>query len=96
MPALLRSFNRVNVFAFFGEDEGYSRHPFFVKPLTDATFVAAANRSEVFDNTMNFFWSCAQAFPILALLPGFLLPSVIPSNAYDASWSSRRAGLWDP
>ncbi|KAM0801452.1 cytochrome P450 [Usnea florida] len=58
MPALLRSFNRVNVFAFFGEDE--------------------ANRSEVFDNTMNFFWSCAQAFPILALLPGFLLPIMGP------------------
>lgn len=58
MPALLRSFNRVNLFAFVGEGQ--------------------ADRFEVYDNIMSFFWSCATAFPVLTLMPGFSLPVMGP------------------
>ena len=63
MPALLRSFNRVNLFAFVGEGQ--------------------ADRFEVYDNIMSFFWSCATAFPVLTLVPGFSLPSVFIFGSYN-------------
>lgn len=65
MPALLRSFNRVNLFAFVGEEQ--------------------ADRFEVYDNIMSFFWSCATAFPVLTLMPGFSLPSVFVFRLYNVS-----------
>ncbi|KAM5472032.1 hypothetical protein MferCBS49748_001480 [Microsporum ferrugineum] len=36
-----------------------------------------ADRPEVYDDVMNFFWSCARAFPVVDMMPGFLTPSVI-------------------
>jgi len=44
---------------------------------TDVILIATADRFEVYDDVMRFFWSCAKAFPILTLLPGFLLPLAI-------------------
>ncbi|MCJ1400968.1 hypothetical protein MMC11_004179 [Xylographa trunciseda] len=37
-----------------------------------------ADRIEVYHDVMRFFWSCAKAFPILNLMPGFLLPLIGP------------------
>ncbi|KAL8882590.1 MAG: hypothetical protein Q9198_000434 [Flavoplaca austrocitrina] len=33
-----------------------------------------ADRPEVYENMMAFFWDCAKAFPILNFTPTFLLP----------------------
>jgi hypothetical protein len=35
---------------------------------------AAADRDEVYDDVMNFFWSCVRAFTVANLAPGFLAP----------------------
>ena len=35
---------------------------------------------------MSFFWCCAKAYPILDLVPGFLLSSVIPLNQLAAAF----------
>ena len=35
---------------------------------------AVEDRNKVYDDVMNFFWSCAKAFPILDLVLGLLLP----------------------
>ena len=43
-------------------------------------FPSAADRLDVYDDIMGFFWTCAKAFPILNLMPGFLMPLVIPMN----------------
>lgn len=81
MPALLRIFTRVNLLAFVGEDQGMDlSRPFLAEHGTDVGSHAAGDRLEVYHDVMSFFWSCAKAFPILNLMPGFLLPSVIPSN----------------
>lgn len=37
-----------------------------------------ADRPEVYHDVMSFFWSCATAFMILNLMPGFLLPIIGP------------------
>ncbi|KAI4276195.1 MAG: hypothetical protein LQ337_002662 [Flavoplaca oasis] len=33
-----------------------------------------ADRPEVYEDMMAFFWDCAKAFPILNFTPTFLLP----------------------
>ncbi|EEQ32771.1 conserved hypothetical protein [Microsporum canis CBS 113480] len=43
-----------------------------MSPLSDA------DRPEVYDDVMNFFWSCARAFPVVDMMPGFLTPLVGP------------------
>jgi hypothetical protein len=53
--------------------------------MTDVEFHAAADRLEVYNDVMSFFWSCANAFPIVNLMPGFLLPLVIPLNQPTAA-----------
>jgi hypothetical protein len=37
-----------------------------------------AGRMEVYDDVMAFFWSCASAFPLVSLVPGFTLSLVAP------------------
>ncbi len=33
-----------------------------------------AENMQVYDDVMDFFWSCAKAFPIVNLTPGFMMP----------------------
>lgn len=79
MPALLRIFTRVNLVAFVGEEQGikFSKYASCMAP-TEFIIHGSADQLKVYDDVMSFFWSCAKAFPILNLLPGFLLPSVMP------------------
>ena len=44
---------------------------------TNIRFPAAADRLEVYEDIMGFFWSCANAFPVLTLVPAFLYPLVV-------------------
>ena len=74
MPALLRIFTRVNLLAFIGEEQGMDLSITLPWDRTKIRLCAAANRLEVYDDVMSFFWSCAKAFPIFNLIPGFLLP----------------------
>lgn len=95
MPALLRIFTRVNLLAFIGEDQGMQLSTSLpAKHATDCRCLAAADRLEVCDNVMSFFWSCAKAFPILNLTLGFLLPSVITLNQPMAAFHQAH-GLTD-
>lgn len=59
---------------------------------------ATADRLEVYDDIMGFFWSCANAFPILTLVPGFLLPSVISLSQPNkvSHQADKRTGLSVP
>ncbi|EFE41066.1 hypothetical protein TRV_04195 [Trichophyton verrucosum HKI 0517] len=69
MPVLLRIFTSVNLLPLVGEEQ--------VKLTEDK-----ANRPEVYDDVMNFFWSCARAFPIVDMMPSFLTPFVITPLNY--------------
>ncbi|KAL6714316.1 hypothetical protein ACLMJK_007739 [Lecanora helva] len=72
MPALLRIFTRVNLLAFFDEDQ--------------------ANRREVYNDVISFFWSCARAFPVLELTPDFLIPLV---KNMAMGWGVTRRKIYD-
>lgn len=42
--------------------------------MTNKSFHFTVDGLQVYDDVMSFFWSCAAAFPILNLIPSFLLP----------------------
>ena len=78
MPALLRIFTRVNLLVMVVEDKFMaSTNALACRAQTDIRFPAAADRLEVYEDIMGFFWSCANAFPVLTLVPAFLYPSVV-------------------
>ena len=74
MPALLRSFTRVNLYAFVGEEQGDTRHSVFAQYLAVVTDPTEADRAGVYEGFMSFFLSCSIAFPIVTVTPSFLLP----------------------
>ena len=74
MPALLRIFTRVNLLVFVGEELGMDEHGYFFECETDLGPRAAADRDEVYDDVMNFFWGCVRAFAVANLAPSFLTP----------------------
>ncbi|EZF76664.1 hypothetical protein H105_02018 [Trichophyton soudanense CBS 452.61] len=51
-----------------------------------------ANRPEVYDDVMNFFWSCARAFPIVDMMPSFLTPFIGP---IAMGWGVTRTKVYD-
>ncbi|PQE16361.1 cytochrome P450 protein [Rutstroemia sp. NJR-2017a WRK4] len=78
MPALLRIFTRVNLLVFIGEEQGtYLVTSPSYEARIDIVYYAIANRPEVYQDVMDFFWSCAKAFPILGIMPDFLLPLLL-------------------
>ncbi|EGD98143.1 hypothetical protein TESG_05529 [Trichophyton tonsurans CBS 112818] len=51
-----------------------------------------ANRPEVYDDVMDFFWSCARAFPIVDMMPSFLTPFIGP---IAMGWGVTRTKVYD-
>jgi hypothetical protein len=93
IPGMSSGFRTAIVDAFAKEvedgkrdDEGWSEMllmPCLLRIFTRVNLVAflgprAASEMQVYDDVMAFFWSCARAFPIVNLMPGFTMALISP------------------